>query len=308
MKQFIRTNTFETNSSSMHSLVVVKDPKPYNLYEKLESYSDYNEFELFGCCDRSSFERSPFEVLRSQGDKLRYYVAHYVGYLNKKELLPKIKEFIHNQTGIPLNKIELRAELTYLSENDWTNKRESYGYAGLNDTGEDVFEYIERNNITMEEFVLNPKYTVIIDGDEYQEFKKLFDSNILNANDFEYISSGPDFWNNNILNLSLYWPENNNESLLTYLSNINKFKDEIRVRIWNDYGYIDLYNKYFDELKTFKEEALKLQPNIKFTISCTKDNLEEVKKLDLSIFDSIKVYATEYSDNVIEEINLKENK
>lgn len=47
----------------------------------------------------------------------------------------------------------------------------------------------------MEEFILNPKYVVIIDGDEDQNFKKLLKSNILNANDFEGISSGVGFWN-----------------------------------------------------------------------------------------------------------------
>ena len=83
MKQIIRKNTFETNSSSMHSLVVVKDPKPYSQSE----YGTFNacignkSFDLFRY-DEGSYERFPFRVLRTPLDKLRYYVAHYIGFLN----------------------------------------------------------------------------------------------------------------------------------------------------------------------------------------------------------------------------------
>ena len=91
MKQLIRKNTFETNSSSMHSLVITKTAKPYTKWEKeLEYYGD--KFELFGCCDTHTFERHPFEVLSSPKDKLRYYVAHYVGWKQEMHRLDEVED------------------------------------------------------------------------------------------------------------------------------------------------------------------------------------------------------------------------
>ena len=77
----IRQSVFETNSSSMHSLVVVKNRKPYNSHElKLNCYHDDADFKLFGWSpDQCEFGRAPFRTLRTPIDKLRYYVAHELG-------------------------------------------------------------------------------------------------------------------------------------------------------------------------------------------------------------------------------------
>ena len=91
MKQIIRNSTFETNSSSMHSLVISKNARPYDSDDlKLHSFND-KEYELFGCCDRSTFERYPFEVLRTPKDKLRYYVAYYCGTKRDKNKIKEVK-------------------------------------------------------------------------------------------------------------------------------------------------------------------------------------------------------------------------
>lgn len=298
MKQFIRNNTFETNSSSMHSLVVVKDPKPYKFHETISDYADSKEFNLFWH-DDGEYGRFPFKVLRRSLDKLRYYVAHYIGFLGKEELIPKVIDFIHEQTGIDKNKINIKAY------SDYDSKYDGYGYAGINDTGEDVFTYIEKNNISMEEFVLNPKYIVIVDGDEYQEFKKLFESNILNANDFEYISSGPEFWNDSIYEISLHWLENRGcdySLLINGVSSVNKFVKEVRFNIYDN--SIHIYSGRFDEIKMFVEEIKKKFPNIEISVCCNKKLYNKVKALDLSIFDYLKIRKEDYSDEIIENIKL----
>ena len=295
MKQTVRNNTFETNSSSMHSLVVVRDPKPYN-YRDILSY-DTDKFDLFWYED-GCYERTPYRVLRNQKDKLRYYVAHYIGFLDKKELIPKVVNFIHEQTGIPKKKINIK------TFDNYDDKYEGYGYAGINDTGEDVFSYIERNNISMEEFVLNPKYVVIIDGDEYQEFKKLFESNILDANSFEYISSGSEFWNDSIYEISCCWLEQDicDYNLLEHIIDINKFIKEIRINIYEE--NLDHYEEYFDEIKMFFEEVKKNFPNIITSITCNKNIVEKVRAKDLSIFNYLKVRKQDFDDNFIEIIKL----
>lgn len=209
MKQLIRYETFETNSSSMHSLVISKNARPYDSDDlKLQSFND-KEYELFGCCDRSTFERYPFEVLRTPKDKLRYYVAYYCGTKRDKNKIKEVKNFIHKYTGIPLKKINITAyeyrEETIDYSYSYHNKLDKYGQVYSNDTGEDVFHYLESHNISMEEFVLNPKYTVVVDGDEYCNFKQLFEAGIINCDNLQDISTGKDFWSSDILHYHMYY-------------------------------------------------------------------------------------------------------
>lgn len=202
MKQIFRINTFETNSSSMHSLVITKEARPYDEDDKrLGYFAGSSEYELFGCCDTHYFERHPFEVLATPKDKLRYYVAHYIGYKGQTEKIEEVKEFISNITKLSKDQIKITA-----TENKWSGyEEETYGWAGINDSGEDVFDYIEKYNITLEEFCLNPRYTVIVDGDEYQEFKKLFLKGIINLDNIAYISSGKSFWIDDEESFSLFY-------------------------------------------------------------------------------------------------------
>lgn len=222
MKQLIRYETFETNSSSMHSLVISKNTRPYDAEElKLYAFGD-KEYELFGCCDRSTFERYPFEVLRTPKDKLRYYVAYYCGTKRDKNKIKEVKNFIHKYTGVPLKKINITAyeyrEKTIDYKYSYHNKFDKYGHVYSNDTGEDVFHYLETHNISMEEFILNPKYTVVVDGDEYRNFKQLFEAGIINCDNLDDISSGKDFWSSDILHYHMYYIQNmsKNPDLLKY--------------------------------------------------------------------------------------------
>ena len=45
--------------------------------------------------------------------------------------------------------------------------------------------WLENNNITLEEFLINPRYAVICDGDEYCTFDKLIDLGLINKSKFE---------------------------------------------------------------------------------------------------------------------------
>ena len=228
MKQIIRLNTFETNSSSMHSLVVTKHAKPYTQYEKTLHYYGH-EFELFGCCDTTHFERHPFEVLSDPKDKLRYYVAHYVGFKDQKERLKEVEDLVYEITKCSRDKIKLYHE----EVKNWRSGEieKSYGWAGINDTGEDVFDYIERNNISLREFIFDPRYTIIVDGDEYQEFKKLFTKGLIDINNIEYISSGKSFWIDDVKTFSLYF--------------INRFIED------------SVYNEMMEELNDYNNEFIK---------------------------------------------------
>lgn len=293
MKQIIRYGTFETNSSSMHSLVVVKDPKPYDYDDTSFDLGVWgNEFYLFWH-NEGNYGRSPFQVLRTPMDKLRYYVAYYIGNCKKNNLIRKVKNFIHKQTNIDINKINIKS-YNELWE-DEKDEYKGYGYASLNDTGEDVFVYIEKNNISMEEFVLNPKYIVIVDGDEYQEFRKLFESNILDANDFEYISSGVGFWNKDTYTIRLNAIESDNQNLYKDLEKVtSKFIKNIKLDI--DDWTLGLYDKYFPTLRDYFGEVKRQRPDIKIGIIYVKEDRKLIDELDLSIFDYREELEKEYDD------------
>lgn len=298
MKQSIRYNTFETNSSSMHSLVVVKDPKPYSSDEQFSNYCEDKEFNLFWY-DEGVYGRFPFQVLRTPLDKLRYYVAFYIGANKQTELIPKVIDFIHEQTGIAKKKINIKAY------NEYESKYEGYGYASINDTGEDVFTYIEKNNISMEEFVLNPKYIVIVDGDEYQEFKKLFRSNILNANDFEYISSGTSFWDDDIYDISLYCLNREDYDISEVMYNISKFIKKVRLNFWDDIDCINSYKNNTQQIETIIDGIKKQYPQIILSVGCCTNIVNEVKMLDLSNFDFLEVFEYCYHREPVEIIQTK---
>ena len=218
MRQLIRYGTFETNSSSMHSLVVVKDPRPYNQHElAFNAYVDYKgQYELFDY-DDGHYDRSPFQVLRTPREKLKYWVAHSCYDDHKEE---EISENIERAMNLLKEKTNLKQKQIVLKTRD---KYYPYGYVDYNDSGEEVFEYLKRKNIPMEEFVMNPKYVVCVDGDEYQELKKLFDSNILNSATVEDMSSGLRFWSEDFIRIWLNWLDNENWSIFEQLSYINKF-------------------------------------------------------------------------------------
>lgn len=229
MRQLIRENTFETNSSSMHSLVISKKARPYSKFANNLHYYGH-EFKLFDVCEEARFERYPFKILSSPKDKLRYYVAHYVGFRGDKQRLKEVEDLVHELTGCPKKDIKL-----YYEETDyWGSEKtvKSYGWAGINDTGEDVFDYIEKNSISLKEFILDPRYTVVVDGDEYQEFKKLFHKGIIDLDNIEYISSGKHFWLDDIQTFSLYY--------------INRLAED------------STYNEFIEEIDSYNDEFLKL--------------------------------------------------
>ena len=85
MKQFIRFNTFETNSSSMHSVVLTKcaQQDEFTPEEIKDSFWDYMDCSWgigivdFRKDDCLAFDRTPFQLLYTYCDKLRYVLANY---------------------------------------------------------------------------------------------------------------------------------------------------------------------------------------------------------------------------------------
>jgi hypothetical protein len=83
MKYTVRRNCFETNSSSMHSIVVSKNDERVT-HNELCTYKDkYTEARIWSESDLT-FGRYPFGFLSEFEEKLAYVIASFCGYKNRK--------------------------------------------------------------------------------------------------------------------------------------------------------------------------------------------------------------------------------
>ena len=232
MKRQIRRCVFETNSSSMHSLVVMKRASKYSQEEILDEFFlfDNKETGEKNCVWKIrdydlEFGRVPFRSLNNFHDKWLYACASlvreykddmynqleqialkYVTRLKKIQMplttksIPNkdCQKFEDNDYYQEYGKTEDElAEYLMQKEKDWnieTEYWESNGYwhfkkPYMGYVDEDILSgFLEKENITIEEFLLNKRYVVIQDGDEYCYWQDIKDTGLINMNmiDHEY--------------------------------------------------------------------------------------------------------------------------
>ena len=293
MKQTIRYNTFETNSSSMHSLVVTKTPRKYSADELSLGYDQDDlengkPFYLWRWANEEdmTYERWPFRVLSTPLEKLRYYCAYTLQNYNakpNKKPIQEVTEFVMQQTGIKKAK-----DVILYQRNREDSKNKFYGTVAFNDTGESPMAYIDKNKINWEDFILNPKYIVIIDGDEEHNFETLIQSGVVNTDNFEDISSGADFWNNAHKSIYTYWftasfAEGAIEELLAGITNKTKSID-INILEQEDASRYCLRSEV---VTTLINRIRTDYPSIKVNLIVSDDKPIDISAIDTSIFDSI---------------------
>lgn len=233
MKRQIRRGVFETNSSSMHSLTVMKTNEKYTSEEILDDlylYDDQNVGEkecvwkIFSE-DDLMFGRMPFRALVTFKDKWLYACASLVEEYNdevfndlvaialkyipnlKKIELPTITKRFANKKAKLFKKDSYYQEhgktekefLEYLSQKEKEWDTELYywynngwwefdaPYTGQVD--ENILSgFLQREKISLEDFLTNKKYVVIQDGDEYCYWKDMKKSGLVNMDiiDHEY--------------------------------------------------------------------------------------------------------------------------
>ena len=195
MKQ-VRNSCFETNSSSMHSLII-KKKDDYPTMEELEENAgilrmDRDEWATKDNCDTINlniynnkdicYERTPFQVLSTFENKLKYYIASEC---DSKEDIENVKSVLMSIFDNIQN-----IKFTTCFNKDWGNGDYSqYGYA-QNYGG--FYKALKDKDISLKEFLTNNKYVVIVDGDEYQEFEKMKDSDIIDFKKIDEIYTWPD--------------------------------------------------------------------------------------------------------------------
>ena len=213
MKKQIRRNVFETNSSSMHSLVIMKRNDVYTADEFLDGIYLHKDKETGepSCIwepwsNDMEFGRSPFRPLGTFKMKWLYACASLVKEYNdetykeleniafkyvpglKKIRLPITSESVANRDSDQWHKDDkyiqkygktekelveflLEKEEKFGMKLDYWESSNGWWHYDFPFTGyvdEDVLSgFLSKENISLEEFLINKKYVVIQDGDEY---------------------------------------------------------------------------------------------------------------------------------------------
>lgn len=227
----IKKGCFETNSSSMHSLAIWKKVKPYSEYElSLGTYYDKDKtvFELFDFCSREpedyEFGRYPYRQLTTPIEKLRYIVGLYIDYeypikegTEDESDYEKEPTYFFTDKEVEEELIRLVKKYTHCEKIEWSFQKEEMNWdhkwemrtyypstSTTNDSGEDVTQFVKRKGISLEDLIFSPRYTIQVDGDEYGEFKDMFEFGMIDLNNLEDISSGVDYWTDNI---KIFYPD-----------------------------------------------------------------------------------------------------
>jgi hypothetical protein len=233
MKRQIRRGVFESNSSSSHSLTVMKRDDKYTTEEILYGLCLWDDKEtgekncIWEPYDGDmEFGRSPFRAIGTFADKWLYACASLVHEYKddtykelealalkyipglKKIQLPLIgesvpnkdnEEFKESEYGQKYGKTEDElAEYLIQKEKDWGIEIDYWetasgywhyekpytGYVDENMLG----GFLKSEGISLEEFLINKKYVVIQDGDEYCYWQDMKDVGLINidAIDHEY--------------------------------------------------------------------------------------------------------------------------
>lgn len=210
MKIQIRQNTFETNSSSMHSLVITNDDSQYTA-EEIQNEFYCNDKGLISYRGKDIyFGRSPFQILTTFSQKLWYAIAALVEEYNDvtykeivniiKKYIPTFKDFdnrddyevyksFENEEEFIkyLEKLESKFgyKLHYYQNGFGTYIIRNYPHTGYSEDYGRFAKYLKDNNISIEEFLINKKYAIIVDGDEFCIWETLKEWPVINCKEIK---------------------------------------------------------------------------------------------------------------------------
>lgn len=163
----IRQSIFETNSSSMHSIAIKKE------HHKIKPGEEQEDFFLYKgkvgiSYDDICFGRTPFRCLATLFTKSLYVIAE--DYSNREEVYSIIRKFYPD-----------------FIEFDYQFSRSGYPDIGLIEESCNVYGFIKRHNITLEDFLTDNAYVIFVDGDEYCVLNNMIRHGIIKKENFEEI-------------------------------------------------------------------------------------------------------------------------
>lgn len=170
----IRDNTFETNSSSSHSLIITDFDGKYTPDEMMKGIYLWNDKKKRMYDSELEFYRSPFSLLATFESKSRYAIASSNGRLADKveELWYK---YIPNFNGF---EFDTRDEEYDYDKQEWVDLEEPKPvYGGTDDY--QIEGWLKHYNVSLEDFLTMCRYMVVCDGDETREWYHVLDSGLV---------------------------------------------------------------------------------------------------------------------------------
>lgn len=221
MKRQIRRGVFESNSSSQHSLVVMKNDDHYTVQEILKGLYIQKD-GVWDVCELD-FGRAPFRALGTFKMKWLYACASlveeynddaykelealafkYVPGLKRIELpmtttciinkdLEENKDYEYGKTEEELNKYLEQKEKNWGIETIeyWEDRHGNFCFSipYTGQTDEPFLQrFLEHEKLSLEEYLTNRKYIIIQDGDEYCYWQDMKNAGLVNSDaiDHEY--------------------------------------------------------------------------------------------------------------------------
>lgn len=171
----IRDNTFETNSSSSHSLIITDFDGKYTPEEMMKGVFLWNDNEERMYESDLEFYRSPFQLLATFESKSRYAIASSDG-----RLVEKVEEiwykYIPNFNGF---RFDMRDDYWDDEIKDWVEADSPVpDYGGTDDY--EIEGWLKSYNVSLEDFLTMRRYMVVCDGDETREWYHILDSGLVN--------------------------------------------------------------------------------------------------------------------------------
>ena len=171
----IRKSIFETNSSSSHAIVVKKESSaPEAKVDPKWRLDEEGMLVLYG--NDLEFGRTPFELLTDWFGRLRYAIA------SLNDIEPFINICKRHVIGFKGFQFERQISL-------WDEEEDSepcYGYVD-HQSADLLAKFLNTKDVTLEDFVFNDRYIVVIDGDEYNILDDFINAGLLDENAVEDI-------------------------------------------------------------------------------------------------------------------------
>ena len=189
---YIRKGVYETNSSSSHSIVMTKNDKPSATIGDSGMIDAGWRVDEKGVMDfwyenDLEFGRAPFELLTDWYGRLRYAIASYSG---DQEKINEIEEICRCRiAGFTRFKFK---------EDKWENG-EYRGYIDHQSMGV-LDAALKKYNVSIDNFIFDDRFIVVIDGDEYRVFETLMETDLFRKEAVEDIVSASwqieeEYWN-----------------------------------------------------------------------------------------------------------------
>lgn len=185
----IRKSIFETNSSSMHSIIISNNKD----FEKDDYFmNNWNEYPVLEFEeDEMYWGRSPLEFLDTFEEKINYLISSEVhNEEDFNEVVKAVNEVLH-ENGI---NIEATIKLPQTEKYDYKKHKYTgelvpyYGDVDHQSCGT-LRGFLNNYHLTYKEFLENPKIIVVIDGDEYCYFYDMIHTGIIDDKSIEVYPS-----------------------------------------------------------------------------------------------------------------------